>query len=222
MLAERQIDFDIINLEALATDLKAGPGTLETLSGNRYRSVILPSLALISQAELDRLKAFAKGGGKVLFLGRTPGLIYDRTILNARAATAADFAWATVETSAQLPPTPTPPGQPPATPPGPQVVPAAIETALDAVVSREVALDVPDTALKVMTRRLRDANVCLFFNEGAEASSHTVTLKADGKSVEVWDPQTGSVATVASMTGKGRVSLKVELKGYETELVMVR
>jgi hypothetical protein len=222
MLAERQIDFDIINLEALATDLKAGPGTLETLSGNRYRSVILPSLALISQAELDRLKAFAKGGGKVLFLGRTPGLIYDRTILNARAATAADFAWATVETSAQLPPTPTPPGQPPATPPGPQVVPAAIETALYAVVSREVALDVPDTALKVMTRRLRDANVCLFFNEGAEASSHTVTLKADGKSVEVWDPQTGSVATVASMTGKGRVSLKVELKGYETELVMVR
>jgi hypothetical protein len=26
MLAERQIDFDIINLDALATDLKAGPG----------------------------------------------------------------------------------------------------------------------------------------------------------------------------------------------------
>jgi hypothetical protein len=96
MLAERQIDFDIVNLDALATDLKAGPGTLETLSGNRYRSVILPSVALISQAELDRLKAFARGGGKVLFLGRTPALIYDRTILNARAATAADFAWATV------------------------------------------------------------------------------------------------------------------------------
>jgi hypothetical protein len=222
MLAERQIDFDIINLEALATDLKAGPGTLETLSGNRYRSVILPSLALISQAELDRLKAFAKGGGKVLFLGRTPGLIYDRTILNARAATAADFAWATVETSAQLPPTPTPPGQPPATPPGPQVVPAAIETALNAVVSREVWVDAPDTALKVMTRRLRDANVYLFFNEGAEASSQTVTLKADGKTVEVWDPQTGSVAPVGSTRGKGGVSLKVELNGYETELVMVR
>jgi hypothetical protein len=222
MLAERQIDFDIINLEALATDLKAGPGTLETLSGNRYRSVILPSLALISQAELDRLKAFAKGGGKVLFLGRTPGLIYDRTILNARAATAADFAWATVETSAQLPPTPTPPGQPPATPPGPQVVPAAIETALNAVVSREVEVDAPDTALKVMTRRLRDANVYLFFNEGAEASSHTVTLKAEGKTVEVWDPQTGSVAPVGSTRGKGGVSFKVELKGYETELVMVR
>jgi hypothetical protein len=222
MLAERQIDFDIINLDALATDLKAGPGTLETLSGNRYRSVILPSVALISQAELDRLKAFARGGGKVLFLGRTPALIYERTILNARAATAADFAWATVETSAQLPPTPTPPGQPPATPPGPQVVPAAIETALNAVVSREVALDAPDTALKVMTRRLRDANVYLFFNEGAEASSHTVTLKADGKTVEVWDPQTGSVAPVASTRGKSGVSFKVELKGYETELVMVR
>ena len=134
MLAERQIDFDIINLDALASDLKAGPGTLETMSGNKYRVVILPSLAVISQAELDRLRAFAKGGGKVLFLGRTPALISQKTMMDARAATPADFAWATVETSAQLPPTPTPPGAPPAAPPGPQVVPAAIETALNAVV----------------------------------------------------------------------------------------
>jgi hypothetical protein len=44
MLSERQIDFDIINLDALASDLKAGSGILETLSGNRYRTIILPSL----------------------------------------------------------------------------------------------------------------------------------------------------------------------------------
>ena len=61
MLAERQIDFDIINQDALATDLKVdGLGRFETMSGNYYRVVILPSLAVISQAELDRLKAFSK------------------------------------------------------------------------------------------------------------------------------------------------------------------
>ena len=223
MLAERQIDFDIIGLNAMATDLKAGPGALETMSGNKYRVVILPSLAVLSEMELARLRAFAKGGGKVLFLGRTPALISRKTIMDARASTPADFAWATVETSAQLPPTPTPPGQPPAAPPEPMVVPAAIEAALNTVVgTREVSPDEPDTALKVITRRLKDANVYLFFNEGAQASEHAVTLKAVGKTAEVWDPQTGEVAPVTSATAKGGVTVKVALKPYATELLVVR
>jgi len=223
MLAERQIDFDIIGLDALATDLKAGTGTFETLSGNKYRTVILPSLAILSQAELDRLRVFVKGGGKVLFLGRTPTLISRKTIIDARAATADDFAWATVETSAQLPPTPTPPGQPPAAPPEQMVVPAAVETALKtAVGAREVELDSADPALKVMTRRLKDANVYLFFNEGVLGCGHEVTMKAPGMKVEVWDPATGFVSPVASTEAKGRVTVKIELKPYETELLLVR
>jgi hypothetical protein len=227
MLAERQIDFDIINQDALAEELKAGlgptAGSLETMSGNYYRTVILPSVAVLTQTELDRLKAFAKGGGKVLFLGRTPSLISGKTIRDARATTVADFAWAVVETSAQLPATPTPPAQPPASPPAPQVVPAAIETALSKVVgTRAVALDSPDPALKVMTRRLKDTNVYLFFNEGAQASSHSVTLKTAGKTVEAWDAATGTVSPVASTAGKGGVTVKLELKPYETELLTVR
>jgi hypothetical protein len=223
MLSERQIDFDIIGLDALATDLKAGPGTLETLSGNTYRTVILPSLAVISQLELDRLQAFAKGGGKVLFLGRTPALISRKTILDARAAAPGDFTWATVETSAQLPPTPTPPGAPPAAPPEPMLVPPAIETALNAVVgARTVALDSPDPALKLMTRQLKDAGVYLFFNEGAQPIAHDLTLKAAGNKVELWDPQTGTISPVASTAAKGSVTVKVELKPYETQLLMVR
>jgi hypothetical protein len=223
MLSERQIDFDIININALAEDLKAGPGYLESMSGNQYRTVIIPSAEILSQAELDRLKALAKGGGKVLFLGRTPSLIYTKNILDARAATPDDFFFATVETSAQLPPTPTPPAAVPATPPGPLVVPAEIETALDTVIgTREVALDTPDTALKVMTRRLKDANVYLFFNEGAQGSAHSVTLKAAGKTVEAWDPATGTVSPVASTAAKGAVTVKLDLKPYETELLTVR
>ena len=223
MLAERQIDFDIINLDALATDLKAGPGTLETMSGNKYRVVILPSLAVISQAELDRLKGFAKSGGRVMFLGRTPALISQKTMMDARATVPADFTWATVETSAQLPPTPTPPGAPPATPPGPQLVPAAIETALNAVLGQgDVSLDIPDPGLKVMTRQLKDASVYLFFNEGAQDSSHTVTLKSAGKSVEVWDTDTGKITKLVSTAGKRKVTVKLDLKPYAMELLTVR
>ncbi len=228
LLSERQIDFDIINIDALATDLKAGPGTLESMSGNRYRTVIIPSAGILSQVELDRLKAFAQEtgktpGGKVLFFGRTPSLIYGKTILDARPATPADFSFATVETSAQLPPTPTPPAQAPATPPGPQIVPAAIEAALDAVIGpRDVSLDTPDPALKINTRRLKDADVYLFFNEGAQPSSHTVTLKAEGRKVQVWDPATGSVSPLESTAANGSVILKLDLKPYETRLLTVQ
>jgi hypothetical protein len=223
LLAERQIDFDIVNEDALATDLKAGPGTLETMSGNQYRTVILPSPEVLSQAVLDRLRSFAAGGGKVLFLGGTPALIAGKTILDARAATPADFEFATVETTAQLPPTPTPPANAPAAPPGPQIVAPEIEAALNAVVpTREVALDSPDTALKVMTRRLQDANVYLFFNEGAQASSHSVMLKAEGKTVQAWDPATGAVSPVVAKAAKGVVTVKLDLQPYETRLLTVR
>jgi hypothetical protein len=171
---------------------------------------------------LDRLQAFAKGGGKVLFLGRTPSLISGKTILDSRAATPADFSFATVETSAQLPPTPTPPAQAPATPPGPQVVPAAIESALSEIIpTLNVTLDSPDTALRVVTRRLKDADVYLFFNEGPQPSAHSVTLKATGK-VESWDPATGAVSPLASIPGKGSITVKLDLKPYETQLLTVQ
>src|ERR1035437_8373697 len=66
-------------------------------------------------------------------------------------------------------PTPTPPAQPPASSPSAQVVPPAIDAALHKVIAhRDVALDSPDTALKILTRRLKDANLYFFFNEGPQ------------------------------------------------------
>ena len=223
MLSERQIDFDIIGVDSLESELKAGPGTLETVSGNRYKTVVLPSLAVLPQASLDRLKAFAKGGGKVLFLGRTPALISGKTILDSHASTTADFAWAAVETSDQLPATPTPPAEAPTKPLVAQVVPAAIEAALGTVIGpREIALDAPDTSLKVLTRRLKDAGVYLIFNEGAAASAHSVTIRTDGKTVEAWDPVSGSVSAVAAKAGSGTLTVKLDLAPYETRLLTVR
>jgi hypothetical protein len=233
MLSERQIDFDIINQDALATDLKAVPGALESMSGNAYRTVIVPSASVLTQTELDRLKTLAKGGGKVLFLGRTPAIISGKTILDARAATPADFAFATVETSAQLPPTPTPPAYAPAAPPGPQVVPPAIEAALNKVIpTRDVTLDSPNPALKVTTRRLKDASVFFFFNEGATPISQSVTLKAAnlmpssrtaGIKVNAWNPATGTVSVVPFSADKfGVLSLKFDLKPYESQLITIQ
>ncbi|MHB1023080.1 MAG: glycosyl hydrolase [Acidobacteriaceae bacterium] len=223
LLSEHQIDFDIVNEDALATDLKAGQGTLETMSDNLYRTVILPSVAVLSQAALDRLHAFANGGGHVLFLGRTPERIAGRTILDARAATAADFSWASVETAAQLPATPTPPAYPPSAPPVAQVVaPAILKAVMASVGEPDVTLGSPDTSLRCMKRRLKDSDVYLFFNEGAAATSDAVTFRNDGQLVEEWDPATGAVTSVPSFRAAGTLTVQLKLKPYEARVLMLR
>jgi hypothetical protein len=232
LLSEHQIDFDIVDENALASGLKALPGALETQSGNRYRTVILPAPLILPAGVETRLKAFARSGGKVVFLGGAPEWIAGRTIRDAREATKAEFSWASV-VSAQLPPTPTPPAGPPAAPPAPQTVPGEILTALrSAVIAPVVAMDAPDTALRVMKRRWKDADVYLFFNEGAAASKHTVTLMSSGgaemghgqtkNKVEAWDPQTGSVTLLdATRSGRHEV-ISLDLEPYATRVIVVR
>jgi hypothetical protein len=222
MLSERQIDFDIVNDDALSKDLIAGRGTLVTASGNRYGTVILPNISLLSQAALDRLRAVANGGGHVLFLGRAPLLIFGRTILDARASTLADFSWASVA-AGELSPTPTPPAQPPASPPTPQVVPEAfVQAVRHAVLVPDVRLDTASTALRYTRRLLKDADVYLFFNEGAEDFSRKVTVRSDGRRVERWDPQTGAVTPVAATGRNGSMTIPLSLKPYETSVLVVR
>lgn len=222
-LSEHQIDFDIVSEDALARDLILGKGTFQTLSGNRYRTVILPGEDLLSQAALDRLRAFARSGGHVLFLGHTPRLISGRTIRDARAVTPSDFSWASVEVSAQLSATPTPGQFAPPSPPRPQVVPDAILKAVDrAIPQRDLTLDRPDRALRYMRRQLKDASVFLFFNESAEPLKHAVTLMSKGTRTEVWDPQTAVVHALASTRGKGSLKIQLVLQPYETRVVVVR
>jgi hypothetical protein len=223
MLSERQIDFDIVSEDALAKDLKAEKGAFATRSGNRYTTVILPGESVISEAALDRLREFAKGGGKVLFLDHVPTLISGRTYREARAAKAEDFAWAKVEVGAQLEATPTPPQQPPAEAPAAQVVPDGIETALREVVKQDdVGLKSPDRALRVMKRRLKDADVYMVFNEGSQAFSGEVVLHSKGKRVEQWDAATGKVVEVRSSGKAGGRSVGLSLKPYEARVLVVR
>jgi hypothetical protein len=224
MLSERQIDFDIVSEDALAVDLKAGNGFFETASGSKYSTVILPGESVLSDAALGRLKAFAAGGGKVLFLGHLPTMISGKTYLDARAATAADFSWAKVEVSAQLAATPTPPAEAPKGAPEAQVVPAAIADAVGGVIGvADVSLDSKTTALRVMKRRLKDSDVYVFFNESAVAIAPVVTFQNDAQLVEEWDTATGKVESSVSMRDGGKtIAVKLGLKPYEVKVFMLR
>ena len=222
LLSERQVDFDVVDEDALAGTLTALPGAFATRSGNRYRTVILPEPLVLSAQIETRLKAFAHSGGKVLFLGGAPAWIADRTMRNARPAAPGEFAWASV-VQAQLPPTPTPPAEPPAKPPAPQTVPYEVLAALQsAVIAPVIALDTPDAALRVIKRRWRDADVYLFFNEGAYPVRRKVTLLAAGRIVESWDVQAGSVTPVPAARKDGHPVVDLSLDPYTTRLIVVR
>jgi hypothetical protein len=222
LLSEQQVDFDIVDEDALALDLKAFKGSFETLSGNRYRTVILPAPSILSADILARLKAFAHGGGRVVFLGRTPDLIAGRTMRDARPATAAEFAWATI-VDAMLPPTPTPPAMPPASPPEALAVSPEVLSAIQkAVTAPTLQLEVADPALRVMKRRWKDADVYLFFNEGKQPSEQAVTLMSKGHSAAAWDAQKGVFAPLASSRKNGNLVTTLKFGPYETQVIVVR
>lgn len=222
MLSEQQVDYDLIDEDAVAETLKAGRGTLETLSGNRYRTIIVPMADLMPQRVVDRLRAFAQGGGTVLFLGRTPPRIVDRAYARPRAARAEEFAWGRLQPGS-LPDTPTPPAQPPANPPTPLVVPPAMRAAVQAAIGQDdLVLATPSTALRYIHRELADARVFLLFNESAAALDDAVTLRGRGDRVEAWDPQSAATTPVASTAVPGGRRVGLTLASHATRVLVLR
>ena len=207
LLSEHQIDFDIVDEDFLRSP------DMTTRSGNTYRAVIIPDPEVLSAAMLARLQTFTRSGNKVLFIGNTPKLIANKTILDARPATPTDFSWATI-VPVTLPETPTPPAQPPTVPPAPIVVATEILAALKSITQQDATLDTPDTAVRLIHRKLKDAEVYLFFNESASATSHSVIFKTKPQHIEVWDPESGTVTPVTTPA--------LNLKPYETRILVVR
>lgn len=195
-LLERQRDLDFVDDRSIASVLNLDGSELKNLSGQGYGVVIVPSVAAMSKAAMDKLKAFSSAGGKVVFLGRKPSMIVDRTFLNAEAP--ADLRWALHEPSGEL-----------------------TDAVLAALPNSDVKLAEPCPGIKYIRRRLRDADVYFLFNETDEQQTCSVTLAGVGK-VQAWDAFSGSmVDTAASAKDADKVQASVSFKPYETRLLVV-
>lgn len=179
VLTEAQQDFDFVDETAFASVLTLEKGVFTNLSGQTYRAVIIPSVTVISQAALDRLRAFAQGGGTVISLGRAPALVTKGNFLHAGGP--AEFDWAVREPSGEITP-----------------------AILAALPPPDVSLDRPAPGLKATHRRLRDADVYFLFNEGNEPLTRTVTLAGKG-TVQSWDAATGTQSAVPGVKTAGAV-----------------
>jgi hypothetical protein len=104
------------------------------------------------------------------------------------------------------------------------VIPAGLLSAVQAAAGvGALALESPDTGLRYTERKLKDATVYLLFNESAKAIEDGLILRASGRSVEVWDPETGKVEPVAGViTDKGQFRLALSLPAYASRVLVVR
>ena len=196
-LMEHQIDFDHIDLDALVSVCTLEGGGLRNLSGQTYRAIIVPSLAVIDQRMLDRLRAFAAAGGKVVFVGKTPTLVVGRTFLNATAE-APDLSFATLEPTPEL-----------------------TERVVAALPAPDVALDRACPPLKYIRRTYQDGDVYFFFNESNRAVTRTATLAGRG-AVQVWDATSGTIHPLAGAAqADGTVAVPLTLEPQETRFVVV-
>jgi alpha-L-rhamnosidase len=195
-LMEHQIDFDHIDHDSLASVCALEGGTFKNLSGQVYRAVIIPTSTAIQKNVLDRLRAFAAAGGKVIFVGRTPSMVVDRTFLNAGGAP--DLGFATLEST-------------------PEITPRVVA----ALPKPDVKLDAACAPLKYIHRTLKDGDVYFFFNESKDTQTRTATLDGRG-AVQVWDAASGKIRPAAgTAAATGSLALPLTLGPYESRFVVI-
>jgi hypothetical protein len=196
-LMERQIDFDQIDADSLATVCTLEGGGLKNLSGQIYRAVIVPTSTVIQKSVLERLRAFAAAGGKVVFVGRTPTLVLGRTFVNPEAG-GPDLSFATLE-------------------PTPEIT----DRVVAALPPPDVRLDAACPPIKYLHRSLQDAEVYFIFNESAQALSRTATLAGTGP-VQVWDATNGTIHPLAGVApAAGTVAVPLTLAAQESCFIVI-
>jgi hypothetical protein len=198
-LLQHQRDLDYVDEYALSKTLKLQGKELINQSGQAYRAILIPPVDAISKAALDNLRAFAKAGGKVIFFGNAPKLVMDKNFLTATGP--ADISWATLESKAEI-----------------------TDQILAALPAPDVATDQATLWLKYNHRRMKDADLYFFFNEGEQALSLKATVANSGpaRQAQRWDTTTGKIEPwTGAVFASGKTTLPLELQPWATTVVVV-
>jgi hypothetical protein len=197
-LFEHQVDWDYFDEQSLSSVATISNGGFTNLSGQTYKAIVLPSMTVITRTGLDRLRAFAKAGGKVIFVGKTPTLVLDKTYLDAREEKP-DLSFATLLESSG------------------DITPAVIA----ALPRPDVKLDSEFLRLTYTHRKFTDGDLYFFFNESTQPETRMATLEGHGQAQD-WDLVTGEIhpMTGAKATGDS-VQIPLVLGPYESKVIVV-
>jgi hypothetical protein len=196
-LYEHQVDWDYFDEQSLSSVATISNGGFTNLSGQTYKAVVLPSMTVITRTGLDRLREFAKAGGKVIFVGKTPTLVIDKTYLDAKTESP-DLSFATLEPSGDITP-----------------------AVLAALPTPDVKVDAEFKRLTYTHRKYADGDLYFFFNESDQPETRTATLAGHGTAQD-WDMLTGDIhaMTGAVKDGDG-VKVSLVLGPYESKAIMI-
>jgi hypothetical protein len=199
-LFEHQVDWDYFDEQSLSSVATLENGGFRNLSGQVYRAIVIPSTTVITRIALERLQSFAKQGGKVIFVGKTPSIVVTKTFLNATDVP--DLSFATlIEPSGDITP-----------------------RVISALPQPDVRLDAEFKRLTYTHRSWRDADMYFFFNESNQTESRMATIAGRGQA-QAWDLSTGEIHPMSSTTGATAegdvVRIPLVLRAYEAKVVVV-
>ncbi len=196
-LLEHQVDWDYFDEQSLSSIAAIEDGGFKNLSGQVYRAIVIPSTTVISRTGLERLQAFAKAGGKVIFVGKIPKLVIDKTFLNAKDEP--DLRFATlIEPSGDITP-----------------------RVLAALPTPDVKLDSAFPRLTYTHRSWRDGEMYFFFNESNKEESRVANLAGHGQA-QIWGLSTGEIHPISGVAAEnGSVRVPLLFEPYEAKVIVV-
>jgi alpha-L-rhamnosidase len=196
-LLENQVDWDYFDEQSLSGVATIANGGFKNLSGQLYRAIVFPSMSVITRTGLERLRAFVKAGGKAIFVGKTPGLIVDKTFMNAKDVP--DLSFATlIEPWGDITP-----------------------RVLAALPKPDVKLDADLPRLTYTHKSWQDAETYFFFNESNKPESRMATVAGRGQA-QAWDLATGEIHPISAATAESdAVRFPLVLGPYEAKVVVV-
>jgi alpha-L-rhamnosidase len=197
-LFEHQVDWDYFDEQSLSSVATLANGGFTNLSGQTYKALVFPSMTVITRTGLERLRGFAKEGGKVIFVGKTPSLILDKTFMDAKEKP--DLSFATlVESSGDITP-----------------------AVLAALPRPDVKVDADFPRLTYTHRKFTDGDMYYFFNESNKAESRTATIAGHGTAQD-WDMGTGEIHAMsgAATDVPDAVKIPLVLAPYEAKVIVV-
>jgi hypothetical protein len=196
-LFEHQVDWDYFDDQSLSSVATLANGGFTNLSGQTYKAIVFPSMTVITRTSLTRLQAFAKQGGKVIFVGKTPTLILDKTFMDAKEKP--DLSFATLIE------------------PSGDITPAVIA----ALPKPDVKLDSEFQRLTYTHRQFTDGDLYFFFNESDKAEKRMATIAGHGTAQD-WDLATGEIHPMLAATAAGdSVTVPLTLGPYEAKVIVV-
>jgi hypothetical protein len=197
MLMENHFDFDFVDEQALDSILIPDNGELVSKSGLCFKTIIVPSISVMSGSSVEKLRQFSASGGNVIFMNGKALLISGQSFRNAEYIH--DFSWAHVISPD-----------------------SSAASALKFLPESDLTTGKPVPQVKYLHRELKDADIYFIFNESNDPVNFTVSLSGRGKAEE-WSALTGKTFALAGATkARDRIIAPIPLEGGETKFIVIR